>query len=75
MIEMRKKGTRYVVITPYDKIDALDRIAFRLMRCLCTNNRCAECPAYRPDAEINDRCDVMKINELIIRIQNRLLIE
>ena len=72
MRKIRRKRYRNVK-TMTDKIDTLDHIAFRLMRCLCMNNRCAECPAYRPDAEINDRCDVMKINELIMRIQDRIL--
>ena len=74
MRKMGKKGMRNVK-TATDKSDELDHIAFRLMRCLCMNNRCTECPAYRPDAEINDRCDVMKINELIMDIQDKLLIE
>ena len=72
MRKMGKKGIRNVKILT-DKIDTLDHIAFRLMRHICTNTRCAECPAHRPYAELNDRCDVMKINELIMRIQDEII--
>ena len=74
MKEMRRKQHRSVK-TMNDKIDTLEYIAFRLMRCLCINSICAECPAYRPDAEINDRCDVIKINKLIMEIQDIILKE
>ena len=74
MREMRRKGTRTVKIMT-DKIDTLEYIAFRLMRCLCMNSICAECPAYRSDSEINDRCDVIKINKLIMEIQDIILKE